>query len=96
MIPAQAHLDERFKAFTNLPEDEYESILAVPILSSRPWPAAAPAGQSPAPPPPDAAGGTVLSGPVLRILFPRPRTAGGAPRNRGTREPRAFRDTARV
>src|SRR6266545_2018534 len=32
MIPAQAHLDERFKAFTNLPEDEYESILAVPIL----------------------------------------------------------------
>src|SRR3954454_21269807 len=50
MIPAQAHLDERFKAFTNLPEDVYESILAVPILSSRPWPAAAPAGQSPAPP----------------------------------------------
>ena len=33
MIPAQAHLDERFKAFTNLPEDEYESILAVPILA---------------------------------------------------------------
>ncbi len=32
MIPAQAHLDERFKSFTNLPEDEYESILAVPIL----------------------------------------------------------------
>ncbi len=30
MIPAQAHLDERFKSFTNLPEDEYESILAVP------------------------------------------------------------------
>ena len=24
MIPAQAHLDERFKAFPNLPEDEYE------------------------------------------------------------------------
>jgi two-component sensor histidine kinase len=45
MIPAQAHLDERFKAFTNLPEDEYESILAVPILSSRPWPAGAAAGQ---------------------------------------------------
>src|SRR5881296_11880 len=33
MIPAQAHLDERFKAFANLPEDEYESILAVPILA---------------------------------------------------------------
>src|SRR5215510_7985314 len=33
MIPAQAHLDERFKGFPNLPEDEYESILAVPILA---------------------------------------------------------------
>jgi two-component sensor histidine kinase/putative methionine-R-sulfoxide reductase with GAF domain len=33
MIPAQAHLDERFKAFPNLQEDEYESILAVPILA---------------------------------------------------------------
>src|SRR6266536_5234043 len=33
MIPAQAHLDPRFKAFPNLPEDEYESILAVPIVS---------------------------------------------------------------
>jgi two-component system, sensor histidine kinase PdtaS len=33
MIPAQAHLDERFKAFPNLPEDEYESILAVPIVA---------------------------------------------------------------
>jgi len=33
MIPSQAHLDERFKAFANLPEDEYESILAVPILA---------------------------------------------------------------
>jgi two-component sensor histidine kinase/putative methionine-R-sulfoxide reductase with GAF domain len=33
MIPTQAHLDERFKAFPNLPEDEYESILAVPILA---------------------------------------------------------------
>jgi two-component sensor histidine kinase/putative methionine-R-sulfoxide reductase with GAF domain len=33
MIPAQAHLDERFKAFPTLPEDEYESILAVPILA---------------------------------------------------------------
>jgi two-component sensor histidine kinase/putative methionine-R-sulfoxide reductase with GAF domain len=32
MIPAQAHLDPRFKEFPNLPESEYESILAVPIL----------------------------------------------------------------
>src|SRR4029079_14258755 len=27
MIATQAHLNERFKAFPNLPEDEYESIL---------------------------------------------------------------------
>ena len=33
MLPQQAHLDPRFKAFANLPEDEYESILAVPILA---------------------------------------------------------------
>jgi two-component sensor histidine kinase/putative methionine-R-sulfoxide reductase with GAF domain len=33
MIPEKAHLDRRFKAFANLPEDEYESILAVPILA---------------------------------------------------------------
>src|SRR3989441_5726936 len=33
MIPSQAHLDPRFKSFANLPEDEYESILAVPILA---------------------------------------------------------------
>jgi two-component sensor histidine kinase len=33
MIPAQAHLDPRFKSFSNLPEDQYESILAVPILA---------------------------------------------------------------
>jgi two-component sensor histidine kinase/putative methionine-R-sulfoxide reductase with GAF domain len=32
MLPAQAHLDPRFKTFPNLPEDEYESILAVPII----------------------------------------------------------------
>ena len=32
MIPAQAHLDPRFKHFPNLPESQYESILAVPIL----------------------------------------------------------------
>ncbi len=33
MLPRQAHLDSRFKNFPNLPEDEYESILAVPILA---------------------------------------------------------------
>jgi two-component sensor histidine kinase/putative methionine-R-sulfoxide reductase with GAF domain len=33
MVPAQAHLDPRFKLFPNLPEDQYESILAVPILA---------------------------------------------------------------
>jgi two-component system, sensor histidine kinase PdtaS len=33
MIPSQAHLDPRFKLFSNLPEDQYESILAVPILA---------------------------------------------------------------
>ena len=33
MIAAQAHLDPRFKLFSNLPEDQYESILAVPIFA---------------------------------------------------------------
>ena len=33
MIAAQAHLDPRFVSFPNLPEDEYESILAVPVLA---------------------------------------------------------------
>lgn len=33
MLPAQAHLDPRFKTFPNLHEEEYESILAVPILA---------------------------------------------------------------
>ena len=33
MIESQAHLDPRFKNFPNLPEDQYESILAVPILT---------------------------------------------------------------
>ena len=105
MIPEQAHLDERFKAFPNLPEDQYESILAVPILSSRPWPASAPAGQSPAPPPPDAAGGTVLSGPVLGGTVPSGPAPPAAPQeheeittrlqgamNVRTEEPREFSD----
>ena len=38
MIPSKAHLDPRFKRFPNLREDEYESILAVPILAARPVP----------------------------------------------------------
>jgi two-component sensor histidine kinase/putative methionine-R-sulfoxide reductase with GAF domain len=33
MIPREAHLDPRFKAFPNLHEEAYESILAVPILA---------------------------------------------------------------
>ncbi len=33
MIESQAHLDPRFKHFPNLAEDEYQSILAVPILT---------------------------------------------------------------
>jgi two-component sensor histidine kinase/putative methionine-R-sulfoxide reductase with GAF domain len=33
MIPKEAHLDPRFKSFTNLREEQYESILAVPILA---------------------------------------------------------------
>jgi two-component sensor histidine kinase/putative methionine-R-sulfoxide reductase with GAF domain len=33
MIPAAAHLDPRFKRFPGLPEEQYESILAVPILA---------------------------------------------------------------
>jgi two-component sensor histidine kinase len=33
MLPEKAHLDPRFKQFANLREDEYESILAVPILA---------------------------------------------------------------
>ena len=33
MISSRAHLDPRFKAFPNLPEEDYESILAVPILA---------------------------------------------------------------
>jgi two-component sensor histidine kinase len=33
MIPSHAHLDPRFKSFPNLREEEYESILAVPILA---------------------------------------------------------------
>jgi two-component system, sensor histidine kinase PdtaS len=70
MLSAQAHLDPRFKTFPNLPEDEYESILAVPILSSRPWPGATPARASPAPPPSGAAGGPVLSGPVSGNTVP--------------------------
>ena len=50
MIPHAAHLDPRFKRFPNLREEQYESILAVPILS-RPWPRPAPAGRTPAPRP---------------------------------------------
>src|SRR5947207_4328254 len=33
MLPVAAHLDPRFKSFANLPEDRFQSILAVPILA---------------------------------------------------------------
>src|SRR6188474_2325293 len=33
MLPRAAHLDPRFKSFPNLREEQYESILAVPILA---------------------------------------------------------------
>src|SRR5205823_14537378 len=33
MLASQAHLDPRFRAFPNLPEDEYQSILAVPVMA---------------------------------------------------------------
>jgi two-component sensor histidine kinase/putative methionine-R-sulfoxide reductase with GAF domain len=36
VIPSHAHLDPRFKRFPNVPEDEYQSILAVPILATAP------------------------------------------------------------
>src|SRR5437870_4966988 len=49
---------------------------------SRPWPASAPAGRSPAPPPPDAAGGTVLSGPVLFRTVPSGPAPPAAPQER--------------
>jgi two-component sensor histidine kinase len=102
MIAAQAHLDPRFKLFPNLPEDEYESILAVPILASRPWPPAAPAGRSPAPPPADTTEGTAPSGAVQSTVpsgpapsvapqereEPRDKLEGAL--NVRTREPRAF------
>jgi two-component system, sensor histidine kinase PdtaS len=77
MIPAQAHLDPRFKAFANLPEDEYDSILAVPVVS-RPWPAAAPAGRSPAPPTPQGPETALREGRLEGALNVR------------TREPREF------
>jgi two-component sensor histidine kinase len=103
MIPAQAHLDPRFKLFPNLPEDEYESILAVPILASRPWPPTAPAGRSPAPPPADAAGSTAPSG-AVQSTVPSGPALPAAPQEREardklegalnvrTREPREFTD----
>jgi two-component sensor histidine kinase len=81
MIAESAHLDPRFKEFPNLPEGEYQSILAVPILASRPWPPPAPAGRSPAPPPADA---------PQEPEGPREKLEGAL--NVRTREPRAFTD----
>jgi two-component system, sensor histidine kinase PdtaS len=35
-IASQAHLDPRFKRFPNVPEDEYQSILAIPVVAPAP------------------------------------------------------------
>ena len=53
-----------------------------PIRISRAWPASAPAGRSPAPPPPDAAAGTVLSGPVRGSTVPSGPAPAAAPQAR--------------
>jgi two-component sensor histidine kinase len=82
MIPEGAHLDPRFKLFPNLPESEYESILAVPILASRPRPAWPPAARSAAPATPDAASGTALSGAVPRRTVPSGAAPLATPRER--------------
>src|SRR4029453_18702848 len=50
---------------------------------SRPWPHAAPAGQSAAPPRARVARGTVLSGAVFECCPLRPGTASGTPGTRG-------------
>jgi ATP-dependent exoDNAse (exonuclease V) beta subunit len=55
-------------------------------LLSRPWPATAPAGRSPAPPPPDAAGRTSLSGPVQSTV-PSGDARPAAPQEREKRGP---------
>jgi two-component sensor histidine kinase len=80
-IAARAHLDPRFKLFTNLPEDEYESILAVPILASRPWPPPARAGRRPAPPAADAAPRPVPSG-AVQSTVPSGPARGATPQER--------------
>ena len=105
MIPRAAHLDPRFKAFPNLREEQYESILAVPVIAARRWPAAGPAEQGPAPPPPEAAGRhgalrggaarTVPSGPAppaapQQRAETRDRLEGAL--NVRTEEPREFSD----
>jgi two-component sensor histidine kinase len=77
MLPSAAHLDPRFKSFSNLPEDRFQSILAVPILASRPWPRAAPAGRSPAPPPAAGVPRDTLEGALnVRTIAPREFTRG--------------------
>ncbi len=86
MIPSQAHLDPRFKQFPNLPEDEYESILAVPILASRPWPPPALAGRSPATPAAEAAEGTVPSGSVQSTVPSGPPLPAAPQEREGSRE----------
>ena len=84
MIPSHAHLDPRFKQFPNLPEDEYESILAVPILA-RPWPPPGSAGQRPAPPSADDAGSESPSG-VVQSTAPSGAALAASPQERAPAE----------
>ena len=86
MLPEKAHLDPRFKQFPNLREDEYQSILAVPILASRPWPPTTPPLRSPAPPPADAAESTVPSGAVQSSVPSGPALSATPQEREGPRE----------
>jgi ATP-dependent helicase/nuclease subunit A len=57
-------------------------------LLSHPWPATAPAGRSPAPPTPDAADGTELSGPVRPSTVPSGSAPPAAPQESESLHPR--------
>ncbi len=57
-------------------------------LLSYPWPAEAPAGRSPAPPPPDAADGAELSGPVRHSTVPSGSAPPAAPHESESSHPR--------
>src|SRR5688500_3407457 len=61
------------------------SVRIVSIVCPRPWSASAPAGRSPAPPPPAVPAGPPLSGPVSLILSPPAGNRQYRPRNAGSR-----------